>query len=71
MLVDGHFVCMSEYGMLSLLKVNPEKYEEISSYEVQELEYPCWAPPVLSNGILYLRGKGRLVALELIPGGKK
>jgi outer membrane protein assembly factor BamB len=69
--VDNHFVCLSEYGLLSLLKVNPEKYEEVSRYEVPELEYPCWAPPVLSNGILYLRGKGKLVALELIPGGKK
>jgi outer membrane protein assembly factor BamB len=71
LLVDNHFVCLSEYGMLSLLKVNPDKYEEISKYEVPELEYPCWAPPVLSNGILYLRGKGKLVALELIPAGKK
>jgi len=38
--------------------------------EVPELVYPCWAPPVLSNGILYLRGKGKLLALELIPGRK-
>jgi outer membrane protein assembly factor BamB len=71
LLVDNHFVCMSEYGMLSLLKVNSEKYEEVSKYEVPELDYPCWAPPVLSNGILYLRGKGKLVALELIPASKK
>lgn len=70
LLVDGHFVCLSEYGKLSLIKVDPTKYDEISSYEVPGLEYPCWAPPVLSNGILYLRGKGKLVALELIPGGK-
>ena len=53
LLVDDHFVCLSEYGVLSLLKVNPEKYEEISKYEVPELTYPCWAPPVLSNGILW------------------
>ncbi len=70
LLVDGYFVCLSEYGMLSLLRVNPEKYEEVSKYEVPELVYPCWAPPVLSNGILYLRGKGKLLALELIPDRK-
>jgi outer membrane protein assembly factor BamB len=70
-LVDGHFVCLSEYGLLSLIKVNPKRHEEVSHYQVPELEYPCWAPPVLSNGVLYLRGKGKLVALELIPPGKK
>jgi hypothetical protein len=31
------------------------------------LEYPSWAAPILSNGLLYLRGKDRLVCLELIP----
>jgi outer membrane protein assembly factor BamB len=70
LLVDGHIVSMGEYGVLSLVKVNPEKYEEVSKYEVPELEYPCWAPPVLSNGILYVRGKRKLLALELIPEKK-
>lgn len=70
MLVEGHFVCLGEYGHLSLFKVNPEKYEEVSKYEVPELEYPCWAPPVLSHGVLYIRGKGKLLALELIPPKK-
>jgi len=64
--VDGHFLCLSEYGDLSLLKVNPQKYEEVAKYEVPELKYPCWAAPVVSNGLLYVRGKGKLVALELI-----
>jgi outer membrane protein assembly factor BamB len=68
--VDGHIISLSEYGVLSLFKVNPEKPEEVSKYEVPELEYPCWAPPVLSNGIMYLRGKGKLIALELIPAKK-
>jgi hypothetical protein len=66
-MVDGHFVCLSEYGELSLLKVNPEKYDEVSKYKVPELSSPSWAPPVLSHGLLYVRGKGRLVCLELIP----
>ena len=34
------------------------------------LEYPCWAAPILSHGLLYLRGKDRLVCLELIPEKK-
>ncbi len=71
LLVDGYIISLAEYGMLSLIKANPTKYDEISRYEVPELEYPCWAPPVLSNGVMYLRGKGKLIALELIPAAKK
>lgn len=70
LLVDGHLISLTEHGTLALIKVNPEKYEEVSRFEVPELSYPCWAPPVLSNGVLYLRGKGKLVALELIPAKK-
>jgi outer membrane protein assembly factor BamB len=78
LMVDGHFVCLSEYGNLRLLKVNPQKYEEVSHLELGDprrpraglLEYPCWAAPVLSHGRLYLRGKGRLVCLDLIPAKK-
>jgi outer membrane protein assembly factor BamB len=35
------------------------------------LEYPCWAAPVLAHGLLYVRGRDRLVCLELIPPSKK
>jgi outer membrane protein assembly factor BamB len=73
LLVDGHFVCLGEYGRLHLIKVNPDRYEEISSCELTDsdgtplLDYPCWAAPILSNGLLYVRGDKRLVCLELIP----
>jgi outer membrane protein assembly factor BamB len=70
LLVDGHFVNLGEYGVLTLIKVNPKKYEEVSRYQVPGLEYPCWAAPVLSHGILYVRGRGKLLALELIPARK-
>jgi hypothetical protein len=68
--VDGHLISLGEDGMLTLLKTNPQKYDPISRYDVPELVYPCWAPPVLSDGTLYVRGKGKLVALELIPTRK-
>jgi outer membrane protein assembly factor BamB len=64
--VDGHFVSLSEYGELTLFRANPQKYDEVSTYAVRELEYPCWAPPVLSHGLLYVRGKRTLVCLELV-----
>lgn len=70
LMADGHFVCLGETGRLSLFKVSAAKYDEVAGYDVPELSFPCWAPPVLSHGLLYVRGKGRLVCLELIPGAK-
>ena len=29
--------------------------------------YPCWAAPIVSHGLMYLRGEERLVCVELIP----
>jgi outer membrane protein assembly factor BamB len=79
--VDKHFICLGEDGILRLLKVNPDKYEEVSSVELKHpgadgrpeplLNEPCWAAPILSHGLLYLRGADRLVCLELIPQAKK
>ena len=83
MYVDGHLVCLGEYGSLRLLKANPLKYEEISQVILTReesdprreavfgpqplLKYPAWAAPILSHGLLYVRGDDRLVCLELIP----
>ena len=85
--VDGHFVCLTEYGGLLLLKANSEKFDLVAKtilpLEKEEepelaqagvkphlLHYPAWAAPILSHGLLYLRGAGRLVCLELIPDKK-
>jgi hypothetical protein len=80
--IDGHFVCLGEYGQLTLLKVNPEKYEPVAEgafagganpLEEPEaggqrlLRYPCWAAPIVSHGLMYVRGEDRLLCLELIP----
>jgi PQQ-like domain len=68
-LIDGHFLCMNERGELILVKVNPTKYEPVAKW-VTELDYPSWAAPVVSNGLVYVRGKDRLIAAELIPEKK-
>ena len=74
LLVDGHFVCLSEDGSLRLLRATPEKYDLVAEITPKDadgtplLEYPAWAAPVLSHGLLYVRGANRLVCLELIPG---
>lgn len=72
--IDGHFICLGEDGMVRLLKVNPDKYDEISTWEPIDpktkaplLQEPCWAAPIVVDGLLYLRGNGHLVCAELIP----
>jgi outer membrane protein assembly factor BamB len=79
LLVDGHFICLSEDGSLRLLKVDPKQYVEVSVLSPGDLsgkdrapllEAPCWAAPILSHGLLYVRGKDRLACLELIPESK-
>jgi outer membrane protein assembly factor BamB len=71
LMVDGHFICLSENGYLQLLKVNAEKFDRVSDVVLKDpktgealLAEPCWAAPILSNGRLFLRGDGRLVCLE-------
>jgi outer membrane protein assembly factor BamB len=79
--IDGHFLCLGEYGQLWLLKANPERYEEIAIVDYSDiatgralvgqdgpaLKPYCWAAPIVSHGLLYIRGDGRLLCLELIP----
>jgi hypothetical protein len=78
LLVDGHFVCLTEEGPLLLFKVNPKRFAPVSLIEVREagqkeplLDYPCWAAPIFAHGLLYVRGHGRLVCLELIAHKQK
>jgi outer membrane protein assembly factor BamB len=83
--VDGHFICLTEYGDLLLLKVTPEKFSPVSQLALKDpaaneadksepdgrlLKYPAWAAPILAHGLLYVRGHDRLVCLELIPAKK-
>jgi len=80
MYVDGHFINLGEYGNLQLIKANPKEYELVDELILREqtqqpaglkqppmLRYPCWAAPILSHGLLYVRGKDQLLCLELIP----
>lgn len=73
--VDGHLVCLTEEGRLLLLRANPDKFDPVGERTLESnetssgqlLEYPAWAAPILSHGLLYVRGKDRLACLELIP----
>jgi outer membrane protein assembly factor BamB len=70
--VDGHLIVLSEDGTLRLLRLNRERFEKVGETVLRHrgarlIEPPAWNAPVLAHGILYLRGNGRLVAIELIP----
>ena len=63
-LADGRLIVLGEGGKLGLFALNPRRPEEICSWQVPELHYPCWAAPVLSRKRLYLRSEDRLVCLD-------
>lgn len=77
LLVDGFLVVLGEDGLLELVRPSPEKMDIIKRVHLLELtdeksgsplvEPPCWAAPVLSHGLLYVRGNSTLVCLDLIP----
>ncbi len=62
-MADGHFIAMGEYGRLILIQVHPDRYVEKSRARV--LSPPCWAPPILANGLLYVRNETELLCLDL------
>ncbi|HUY36674.1 MAG TPA: PQQ-binding-like beta-propeller repeat protein [Pirellulales bacterium] len=80
---DGHFICLTEHGAVLLIKASPLKFELVAQTllpvkdtgpprlddgPARLLSYPAWAAPILSHGLLYLRGRDRLVCLELVKG---
>jgi len=70
-LVGDHLVVLGEYGDLALVRATPERYVEESRARILDaagddlLAPPCWAAPVVARGLLYVRGKGRLVCLDV------
>lgn len=70
MQVGEHLICLGETGTLDLLKVNPKRYERISRvvYEkggMELLDEPAWAAPILSHGLMWVRGNSKLLCLEV------
>ena len=69
--VDGYFIGLGEYGTLTLLRATSKKADIVSRLKIVDdrgrelIKHPAWAAPVLSNGFLYIRGKNRLVCLDL------
>jgi outer membrane protein assembly factor BamB len=63
--IGDRFLVLGERGTLALIKVNPERFEELGRMSVPGIKYPAWAAPVLSRGRVYLRSETHLVCLDL------
>ena len=72
--IDGHFVVLDEAGRLLLIEANSTQYLQVTEYdgEPEEIKFkrPCWAAPIVSHGLMYVRGKDELVCFELIKQPK-
>lgn len=62
-MADGNLIALGERGDLALIELNPEQYIEKS--RVHALNYPCWTPPILSHGLLFIRNENTLACLDL------
>lgn len=57
-------IVVSERGYLLIAEATPEGFKELSGADV--LSARCWAPPVLSNGHIYVRNShGRLLCIDV------
>jgi outer membrane protein assembly factor BamB len=63
-MAEGKLIILGEGGLLGLVKVNSEKLEEISRWQVPKFHHPCWAAPVLSQKKVYLRSEDQLLCLD-------
>jgi hypothetical protein len=78
--IDGHILWLGEYGMLQLAKIEGDRFQVVSEMDLGNIKAPqenaplviapSWAPPVVSHGLLYVRGANRVVCLELVPDSK-
>ena len=70
--VDGHLVLLGEYGRLRVIRADPGGFSQIAELKLEDnggplIRHPAWNAPVLAKGRLYVRGKDRLVCLDLTP----
>ncbi len=69
--VGDRFVVLGERGTLAVVHVDPKEFKEDRRTSFDEIGYPAWAAPVLSNGRLYLRSEDWLLSLDLRDGQKE
>ena len=67
--VDDHLLVLGERGLLALVEATGAGYRVKARVDL-DLTFPAWNPPVLSDGVLYVRGARELMALEVLPAAR-
>jgi outer membrane protein assembly factor BamB len=62
---EGRLYLLSEDGVVGLAEARPDRYVEVSRFQIPVSRYPTWAPPVIANGVLYIREQDRLLAFDV------
>ncbi len=63
---DGHFYVRHQDGTMLLIKVNPNKYEEVSRFKLPyDSGKPSWPHPVIVDGKLYIREQDVLLCFDV------
>lgn len=59
---------LSEDGVVGLVEARPDRYSEISRFEIPAGQYPTWTPPAIADGRLYVREQDRLMCFDISAG---
>lgn len=63
---DGHLYLRYANGRMVLAKASPEKYEEISGFQIPDSgQRPSWSHPVIIGGKLYLREQDKIFCYDV------
>lgn len=66
---EGHLIVVHEDCSVSLVQATPRTHRVVGKTLEPFSEGPCWTAPSLADGVLYVRGAGKLVALEVRKPG--
>lgn len=64
-LADGKLYLVGERHAVGLALATPNGYDEHGRFRLEDRGEPSWAHPVVSNGVLYIRNWGELLAYDV------
>lgn len=62
---DGHLYIQGENNELALAEATPEEYRERGRIRIPDQGWPSYAQPVISDGHLYVRNQGVVLAYDI------
>jgi outer membrane protein assembly factor BamB len=62
---DKHLYVLGEDAVIALVEARSDEYREVSRFSLRRSRYPTWAPPVISDGRLYVRNQDSVVAFDV------